>query len=79
MKLHNSSEKPHKLCCNCRFRKDKNEGDKHLNVFTKEEWICLVFSIVDYLDGTITRHTCRKARKDASLCGPDGQWFKARP
>ncbi len=64
-----------KLCKNC-IRREYLDGTF---VFPKDEWICRGSEIVDFLDGEVTYHTCRKARKDEKLCGPDGQWFKAKP
>ena len=75
---HIKATKPNNLCKNCRYKKDKDD-DRHLNIFTKEEWICLGFDLVDLLDGDVSYYTCRKARKDATLCGLEGKWFKAKP
>jgi hypothetical protein len=66
------------FCTNCLYRKSK-EDDSNLNLFNKEEWLCLGFEIVDPLDGAVSYHTCRKARKDSALCGAEGTGFKPRP
>jgi hypothetical protein len=79
MKTHNLKRiKSLVLCKNCLHKKDK-AGDDHLSIYTKEEWICLGFGIIDLLDGSMSYYSCRKARRELTLCGVDGQWFKARP
>jgi hypothetical protein len=67
------------LCKNCIHSRDKDERHTHFNDFTKEEWICKGYKIVDPLDGEVGYYTCRKARQNEQLCGQQAQWFKARP
>lgn len=71
------THKPPVLCINCRNSK-ANTGDD-LNVYSKEDWICLGFKIIDLLDGEVSHYTCRKARKEVALCGPDAVWFSVKP
>ena len=75
---HPKTEKENILCRNCRFKKEREVAD-NFKIFSKEEWLCLGFKIIDLLDGEVSYYTCRKARKDTALCGPDAQWFKVCP
>lgn len=79
MKVHGSikSQVNHRLCKNCQHKMVEEDG--YILTPTKEEWICLGYKIIDPLDGQITYYSCRKARKDEKLCGPEAQWFKIKP
>ena len=65
------------ICKNCQHK--ERADDCKVAPLSKKEWVCLRVKIIDPLDGEVSYHFCHKSRRDEKLCGPQGQWFKAKP